>query len=698
MLMRKTAVLALITGTTLSFTPVSFAQADDADTLPVRRITLYRSGVGYFEHAGKVTGDATIRLRFETEDINDILKSMALVDLGGGKIGTVSYGSKEPLERRLASFGVDITKAGNIGELFQQLRGARLSISTGEGVIEGTILGLENRQVVETGADNAVVVSQPHVNLVTDRGIRSVNIARINSFELLDTKLAEELRLALAALAEQRAERLKTVDLRFLGNGQGHERSVVVSYVHEMPVWKTSYRLVLPESDAPDAEPRLQGWAIVENTTDADWNDVRLSLASGRPVSFTMDLYEPIFMERPSVPVPVLANIVSRVYEAGEMMAKSVGRRALSPAPAAEADASQFGYRDRSSLGVLQGMDDSALEHFGLAAGGIAQTDATGEQVGGQFMYTVDTPVSLERQRSAMLPILSADIQGRRVSIYNAADNARNPMRGVQLTNDAGLHLMPGPISVYDGGTYAGDAQIPHTSRNQTRLLAYAVDLDVQAKTEQTHDSNLVRLRIVDGLIEQQIKQRRTVEYAFENHDADAVRTMLVEHPRMHGWDLVSPAKPTEELEGMYRFEMPIPAGGDNSMKVIEEVVSYQQVGITSYNLETLVSYSRQGKASQAVIDAVSKAATMQSNINTLERQINELDRERDEIARDQSRIRENMARVDRGSQIYERYVRKLTEQEDQLEQILTRRDEAQTQLEQARQALNDYLRDLDVE
>lgn len=686
MLLRQAAVLTLITGTTLSLAPAAFARAEEGVALPIRRITLYRSGVGYFEHAGKVKGDATVRLRFETDDINDILKSMTLVDLGGGKIGTVSYGSKDPLDRRLASFGVDITKANNLGELLQQLRGAQLRVETTEGAVEGTILGVEHRPTDVDGT----VVNQMYVNLVTKRGIESINTAWIRRFELMDDQLAEELDLALGALAEQRAERLKTVDLSFLGNGKDADRTVVVSYVHEMPVWKTSYRLVLPESDAPESRPRIQGWAIVENTTDADWNDVRLSLASGRPVSFTMDLYEPVYMQRPSVPVPVLANVVTRVYEAGRMMAKG-----MAPAPAAETAT-----RSRAQIQSMQ--RDFAYDggEAGFAIGGeaLGQSDASGEQVGGQFMYTVDTPVSLERQRSAMLPILSADIQGRRVSIYNAADNRTNPMRGVQLTNDSDLHLMPGPIAVYDAGTYAGDAQIPHTSRDQTRLMAYAVDLDVQAQTKEEWDSNMVRIRIVDGLIDQQIKQRRTIEYSFQSNDADAVRTMLVEHPRMGGWDLVSPKDPAETLEDTYRFEMPVPAGGENSMKVVEETVSRQQIAIFSYDMPTLLGYSRQGKASQAVVDAITKAASMQADINSLERRINELDRERDEIARDQDRLRENMGRVDRGSDLYERYMRKLSEQEDRLEQILESRAEAQSSLEQARAALHEYLRDLDVE
>ena len=259
------------------------AAAGVPEALPVRKIMLYRSGVGYFERSGEVMGDSEVQLRFNTDQINDILKSMVLLDLNGGRIDSVSYGSKEPLAKRLASFGINIADNPGAGELLQRLRGTPVKISMPDGEFSGTIMNVEQRPTVyQNGGANgggATVHNLPWINLVTKDGVKSFNLANSTGFQILDAALAEELNKALGALAEYRADRTKTVDLRFAGTGN---RRVVVGYVHEMPVWKTSYRVVLPDVDASGAtkgQLNVQGWAIVENTTDQDWNGVQLSLS-----------------------------------------------------------------------------------------------------------------------------------------------------------------------------------------------------------------------------------------------------------------------------------------------------------------------------------------------------------------------------------------------------------------------------------
>ncbi|MDX9912163.1 MAG: hypothetical protein RBS39_10055, partial [Phycisphaerales bacterium] len=277
------------------------ARADDE--LPVSAITLYRSGVGFFQRQGLVEGDAEVQLRFDADQINDILKSMVVLDLGGGEVGAARYASKEPLERRLSSFAIDVSDNPSIAELMKRLRGAPVKLQTIDGGIEGTIMGVEGRPVVI----NDQRVEHAFVSLITSKGVRSIDVANVSSFEITDEQLAGELTKALAAMAEHRADNVKAVDLSFHGTGS---RRVAVGYVHEMPVWKTSYRLVLPEGTSESGgQPTLQGWAIVENTTDEDWEDVRLSLVAGRPVGFTMDLYEPLFAARPEMPVPFMAGV-----------------------------------------------------------------------------------------------------------------------------------------------------------------------------------------------------------------------------------------------------------------------------------------------------------------------------------------------------------------------------------------------------
>ncbi|MBL8744869.1 MAG: hypothetical protein JNK58_00780 [Phycisphaerae bacterium] len=686
-------------------------QGPDAD-LPIRTIVLYRSGVGYFERQGTVQGDQRASLKFETRQVNDILKSMVLLDLDGGKIGAVTYGSKEPLDRRLASFGVDISGAPSIADLFRQLRGAKISATGPDGVIEGTILGVETRPVAPPQTTGGGQPGQPFmdsfVTIVAPTGVKAVRIAQISSFNFADAELNNELAKALAAIAEQRAENTKAVDVAFNGDA-GKARRVVVAYIHEMPVWKTSYRLVLPDETkgaAPDAKKKstmtLQGWAIVENTTDQDWKDVRLSLASGRPVSFTMDLYQPLFTTRPDVPVPFLAGVAPRVYEsAANLQSMAVIPQGGAARESARNELAMRKSKERFADGEAapaaasdQAWTPLSSDDFTSYA---AQSQASAGEAGETFMYTLDVPVTLERQRSAMLPILTTPVEGQRVSIYNAAAFAKHPMRGVKITN-ADTHLMPGPISVYDGAAYAGDAQIPHTSRAQERLLSYAVDLDVLGEMESAGAETINKIKIVDGLLHFESKYRTTATYKLTNNDAARSRLVLIEHPRSDGWDLIEPKEPAETTENLYRFQLPLDAGKSASLKVVQEQGRVQQYTLIDYDLNTLLAYSKQGKASPAVADAMKKAAAINARIREQSRRIDDLESRRHEIAGEQDRIRSNMNSLDRNSDLYRRYTSKLNEQETQVEGLLSQRDEAQTARLAAEKELRDYLRDLDVE
>ena len=64
--------------------PDNGGKAKLADSpLPIRQVVLFNSGVGYFQREGDVSGNAHVDLSFPTTDINDLLKSLVLQDLGG---------------------------------------------------------------------------------------------------------------------------------------------------------------------------------------------------------------------------------------------------------------------------------------------------------------------------------------------------------------------------------------------------------------------------------------------------------------------------------------------------------------------------------------------------------------------------------------------------------------------------------------
>jgi exonuclease VII small subunit len=257
---------------------------------------------------------------------------------------------------------------------------------------------------------------------------------------------------------------------------------------------------------------------------------------------------------------------------------------------------------------------------------------------------------------------------------------------------------MPGPVSVFDGPAYAGDAQIGHVSVGDSRLLAYAIDLDVATTVKDDSTATVQKIRIVGGLIEQTTKRENRVGYAFTNKDAKRGRTILIEHPKVPGWTLVDPAKPSEETTDLYRFELDTKPGEAKALAVKQERVERQSLQVVGYDLKALLAYSKDGKASAKVVEAVQHAAGLQAKINEIERLIGELDRESTAINTDQSRIRQNMQTVERTTDLYKRYMTKLGEQETRLEQLTTEREKATTDQTSARAELEGYLRGLNVE
>ena len=707
----RSLVLVAIAGLTLSMSPavaqpgvgVATGAGKDAKglNLGISRITLYRSGVGSFVRQGVVEGDATVQLRFKTDQVNDILKSMVVLDMGGGDIEGIRYASKEPLSKRLASFGVDISDNPTLPQLLGKLRGAVASVTSSEGAVSGTILGVETRKVASGNAQQAVDV--PFLNLVTGSGMKSFDMTKVSSVELQDKELAGELAKALSALAEHRADRTKSVEigLRAGGGGKGGGRGVVVGYVHEMPVWKASYRLVLPEDNnahdkaGEDAKKKpagfaMQGWAIVENPTDEDWNNVTLSLVSGRPVSFQMDLYEPLFVTRPFMPVPTVPGVAPRVYTAG------MDRRdAPNPAPAVSAGlpAGEAGAPGgprgggggggalmKSKAGLADAARDRApgspeAEKFDWAGAsfgeyaGVAKANAV--ETGEVFQYELKTPVTIPRQQSAMLPIINQGVLGRRVSIFSRNDGSEHPMRGLEVTNTTDLQLLPGPVSVFDGTAYAGDATIGHVGPGQKRLLSYAVDLDVSAIVEDKSTADIRKLRIVNGSLEQTNLAVNKVLYKFDNKSTKHDRTIILEHAKAgDGYVLRGERKAYEETPALYRFDVSVAQGKNAEVEIVQEITFSQAVAILNYDAQTMLAWQQQGKLSKAVLDAFKMAQSKQGEIGKVVGEIARLDQERNEITADQARVRENMKAIDKSTELYGTYIKQFGDQEKRIREI----------------------------
>ncbi len=670
----------------------------DAAELPLTQVVLFSSGVGYYAHAGQVSGDATVTLEFRPEQINDILKSLVVL-AGEGEAPTVTYASLEPLERALQSFGVDISANPSLGRLLNQLRGAEV-ILQGPGNVRGRILGVqsETRQLLDPPA----VVTVESLNILTEAGsIVQLPLASIGSLELVDDQLQAELAKALTLLAQSRDTNRKTVQVRFPGAGQ---RDAALGYIIEAPVWKTSYRLVLDDENglAPDGEeaekPLLQGWAIVENTSDADWTDVQLSLVSGRPISFIQDLYQPLYIPRPVVQ-PERYAWVRPQMDRGAIEERAAKVPLGAPAPMA-ASPEVTNRRLRSAGVAMDALEADKAFGAGLAGrNGLAEQAAMaqGEVVGELFAYHLDEPVTLPRKRSAMLAILNQDVAGEKMSLYNSDTLANHPLNALFLTNDTELNLLAGPVTIYAGGTYAGDAQLDNLPPGDERLLSYAVDLKIKADPGPgKSDRQFLSARIVRGVLQLQVKHVQDRTYTFENTDSQD-RQLVVEHPIAADWELIEPATAWRKTPSHYRFRLAVPAGQTEKLTVAQQRIVTEAVAIGPTDVNQLLWYSRNARLSPEAIDALARAIELKNRQTALARQVEAREQDLKQIEREQERIRQNMAVLDRNSPVYRRYVEKFDEQETTYEQTRGQIDELRQQLEQARQALEEYLQGLNV-
>jgi hypothetical protein len=609
-------------------------------------------------------------------------------------VSRITYGSPDPLSRTLNTFAVDLSDNPTLADLLTQMRGTRVRVTAAEPV-EGTVVGLE----VRTDRQNDVERETQWLNLLTEDGLRSLEMSTILSVKTLDARLDQQLQLALAEIAKSRQEDQRSVSIEFRGEGR---RAVTIGYIREFPVWKASYRLVLSD----EKPPFLQGWAIVENTTDEDWSEVQLSLVSGRPVSFVMELDQPLYVARPRVMPELYGSVAPRMYDRGRAVPADAGGSERMPASVADAAGGLGGtFGGGGGMGMgggFGGMGGMA----GATAGNSHAEDAfidleqsvvpdvSAEEVGELFRYDIELPVVLPRNRSAMFPIVNQPVAGEKVSIYNPRTHAKHPLHGLRLTNDTALHLMQGPITIFDGGVYAGDGRIRDLAPGAARLVSYALDLDLQVEVRTSeHPQTLAGLSIANGVIVSQHAAERTTTYTVDS-EASQVGKLIIEHPIHGDFQLVSKESLQETTEDMYRFAMtPLP-GESVAFAVSETRTVEEKTPLATMDEAQTQRYLASDKVSEAAKEVFRHLlAGNREQTETAAAILRNRDIVRD-ISAMQSRIRDNMQALDRTSELYQQYVRTLSEQERQLEELTRKLQDLEAARQQQEAALDQFVRD----
>jgi hypothetical protein len=689
---------------------VPAAASRSAPQLPVTGCALFSSGVGFFQREGEVDGDARVDLTFPVTDVNDLLKSMVLQDLSNrGHITAVSYDSHDPIDKTLKSFALDLTRNPSYGDILNQARGEKVEVvqqqaANQPGTLTGTVVGVE-KQKQPAGKDSAIEVE--FLNMWCAEGMRSVKLADVQRVRFLNPVMETEFRKALEVLALSHDTQKKAVSLNFAGQGK---RPVRVAYVIESPIWKTSYRLTIGE----EGKIYLQGWAVVENPTDEDWKDVRMALISGRPISFQMDLYQPLYVPRPTVVPELFASLTPKTYEGGMDRDREL---AAAPAPpGAPQSAGPGGPAAGFGAGRGEGKKDGKQlqeELRRLSKGGeqadkakdapmnLAQgvsSAASALQLGDSFQYKIEHPVSLARQKSAMLPVVGKEIEATKVSIYNQSTHAKFPLLGLKFKNTSGMPLTQGPITVFENNVYAGDSRILDLQPNEERLLSYAVDLGTEVEAlPSTSNGRLTKVKVNRGILYSTTLVHEAKTYKSKNRSQQD-RLLIVEHPFRPEFHLVGALKPSEQARDVYRFEVQVPAGKSASFDVAEERDVVQTVQISNSDDQTIRYFLSQTVTSEKVKAALQRAIELKNALVKVQQELGQVQRQLKDITDDQARLRANIKELPQGAEAYKKYLDKFNKQESEIEELQDKIKKLQSEELKKRQEYDDYLGGLDVE
>ncbi len=651
-----------------------------ANTLPIRRVILYSNGVAYIERRGIVTGNAEVNLSFKQSQVDDVLKSMVVLDLGKGKIGAVSYNSSAPASARTAEipFSIDAESEqnenanGGLAGVLSQLQGAKVFVTSTKGTATGSILTVEKRKldVKQKGSEMPQTLESGYSLVVASESgeITSFDLSEIRTVKLLEDTTQRDLNEFANATASTRRRDAKTITITSEGTGT---REMVVSYTIAAPIWKTTYRVVLDEA----GKPFFQGWAIVDNVSEEDWSSVKLSLVSGSPVSFIQNLQKPLYRYRPIIPIPEDLNLEPQIYDAGSGYGRGNGYGSGSGSGTGSGGGSGYGNGTGTVVDVTGG-DVVKTEISGalmnLQSGVTAA--ASGSELGDLFEYRIDNAVTVPRNRSALIPIIQTKMDGERVSIYNESVRSDRPMGGMLLTNTSPLTFEGGSLTVLDRDAYAGEALMERLKPKENRLISFALDLGTRISTENKGDTRPAQLiKVADGVF--QVHYFRTEQKIYHlTNQTDREKVIYVEHPLRKDWKLDEGTQRPETVnETVYRFRVVLKPFEKVSLPVVEKQGLMDSYGLKNVTRDQLELFIKRGYIDTVTRTMLEKLIDLRQQINRVGQQIAALDSEVQAISTDQARLRQNiesLAKTPEAKSLIARYIAKAGEQETRLEEM----------------------------
>jgi len=459
-----------------------------------------------------------------------------------------------------------------------------------------------------------------------------------------------------------------------------------------------------------EEKPFLQGWAVVENPSDEDWKDVRMALVSGRPISFQMDLYNPLYVARPTVEPELFASLRPPTY-GGAMAGKPVVDMPV-PAAAPSPVTAGFGYAPaemdkvkaerRAGLAAQRNFADGVSRKLkeDLELGRSVQSIATASALGDYYQYVIDRPVDLARQKSALLPLINKDVEGTRVSIYNPGVHAKHPLLGLKFKNTTGVPLSQGPVTVFEGSVYAGDTRVLDLQPDEERLVSYAIDLGTEVAVKPgKNTSRITSVRAAKGIIYTKTVQREESVYDISNRSTTD-RTLLIEQPNRkgEGFVFIGDNKPKEEAADVFRFELALGAKKNTSYTIVEERPVESSVQLTNSADDQIRYFMKLKETPESLKTKLQEALQVKGKWDAVRQEIAAAGTRIQTITTDQKRLRDNMRELPRESKLFEKYLKTLEDQEKEMDDLQAKLKSLHADEAKSRAAYDDFLANLSAD
>jgi hypothetical protein len=629
-----------------------------AADLALKRVVLSSGGVGYFEYEAAVEGDAALTLDVPLDQVDDVLKSLMVYDQAGSA-GEITLPGREPLTQSFSDLPFDRDALSSAAALLNALQGAEIRLS-GDKTLTGRLVHADDDTV--RNADGTTQ-TRSRISVMTDTGLRQFVLQDFAEIGFLDPDLQTKIKTALARIAEYHAQGRRRLTLTIHGGGK---RQVRVGYVVAMPLWKASYRVLLP-SDAQAGTARLQGWAVLENFSGQAWNDVDLTLLSGNPVTFRQALYESYYVPRQTVPVEA-GNRVLPPPDTGAVAGVVSERAAMDDPARMQPQAKAMRAFPAGAAAAMPPLPAPAPPPPPPPAS--IEAAAAAEEAA-QIAFTPPYKITVAAGQSLVLPLIDRELPTRRVDLYQPYTDAAHPLAAIELTNGGETGLPPGVLTLYQqadkGTTYLGDARLAALPAGDKRLLSYAVDNKVTIDRAVNDHQSIVKATIADGLMRLTRLNRQTTTYAVKA--SGTAPTVIVEHPRLAGWNLTTPDPgKVERTATAYRIPASVGADGKATLTVSEDRPVEESLRLTDLDDDRVGVFVAAKELDPQLRQALADLAQRRKTVGQRKADLDRLNGQRGQLVEDETRLRDNYTAVKDDPGMRKRALGQLNETETALD------------------------------